>query len=423
MDNQNVCNYCGNIYDASLERCPLCGSSSAKKDAKSDKQKKQTHAPRPRGAFEAPEPEKKPRRAPSAQPKQKKEGGSERLLKWSVVCLAAAVLIVGYTIGDFIGWWPGLEDLVDRTPETTLSGAQSGECSYLSLSVEGESLDLTAPGQTVELTVWVNVDCEEEIRVNVANGSLVLVEQENENASKSVELKSYVYRLTALAPGETFLTVTCGEKTETRRVLGEFEGTYTPSTTEPPTTEPPVESTTELSTEAPTEAPTESSKIPDDFEPILNLTDVTLTAQGEVFYAKVKNLPEGAEVVWKSKNEKIATVNENGKVTAVGAGTTTVTATVNGKSAELIVRCNFKTQTKEYHLNLTDVTIGVGESFTVKLFDSDGNRITEGLSFRVGNSEVISCTSGTVKGLKKGTTNVYVIYKGVEYKCIVRVNK
>lgn len=420
MDKRTVCNYCGNIYDAKLERCPLCGSSSGK-GAVSEKTEAQKPSSRPRGAFEAAAPAAKERRRPSSASAKKSSssGSSDKLLKWSVLCLAAAVLIVGYTIGDFIGWWPGLEDFVDRSPETTLAQDAQGACSYLALSLEGD-LTFTAPGQTMNLTVRVNHDCEEEVKLSV-NESLIQIEQEYDHANNGVEQKAYLYCLTALAPGETRLTVTCGEQVKTCRVICDFEGSYVPSTTEQPT-EPSTQEPTV--TQPPTsEAPTESTGVPEDFEPVLNLTDVTLSSQGSVFYAKVRNLPDGAEVVWSSKNEKVATVNENGKVTAVGSGTTTITASVNGRTAELIVRCSFTQSAEEYHLKLTDVTIGVGESYTLRLLDSNGNRVTEGLTYRIGDSSVLSREGATVKGLAGGTTAVYVTYKGVEYKCIVRVRK
>ena len=45
---------------------------------------------------------------------------------------------------------------------------------------------------------------------------------------------------------------------------------------------------------------------------------------------KVKIEPENADLqklIWKSHNEKVAIVNENGKVTAVGNGTAEITVT------------------------------------------------------------------------------------------------
>ena len=56
----------------------------------------------------------------------------------------------------------------------------------------------------------------------------------------------------------------------------------------------------------------------------------TLTKIGESTELKVKIEPENADLqklIWKSDNEKVATTDENGKVTAVGNGTAEITVT------------------------------------------------------------------------------------------------
>jgi len=45
-----------------------------------------------------------------------------------------------------------------------------------------------------------------------------------------------------------------------------------------------------------------------------------LMAEGETVQLKIKNAPEGAAFTWRSSNENVATVDDNGKVTAVSAG-------------------------------------------------------------------------------------------------------
>lgn len=67
----------------------------------------------------------------------------------------------------------------------------------------------------------------------------------------------------------------------------------------------------------------------------LNREDMTLSA-GETFVLK----PQGvtAAVTWSTANSAVATVDGSGKVTAVAAGTTTVTASWDGHTAKCIVR-------------------------------------------------------------------------------------
>ncbi|MBR1764334.1 MAG: Ig domain-containing protein [Ruminococcus sp.] len=88
----------------------------------------------------------------------------------------------------------------------------------------------------------------------------------------------------------------------------------------------------------------------------LNKTSTTLTiGDSETLQATV--LPDDAfykTVTWSSDNEEVATVDENGKVTAVKAGTATITATAtNGTDTE----DDDKTATCEVTVNKLDSTV------------------------------------------------------------------
>ena len=81
---------------------------------------------------------------------------------------------------------------------------------------------------------------------------------------------------------------------------------------------------------------------------------------------KVTNLPDGSKVIWESSDEKVAEVDTDGKVTAVGEGTAEIIADVGGNTAKMIIRCDFGGTTENgsdagTHLTHTDVSIAVGE--------------------------------------------------------------
>lgn len=70
-------------------------------------------------------------------------------------------------------------------------------------------------------------------------------------------------------------------------------------------------------------------------------------------------MPENADersVAWKSDATSVAATDSNGKVTAVAAGTATITATVGGKSATCFVTVTAGTQTDPE----VDVDSGIG---------------------------------------------------------------
>lgn len=83
-------------------------------------------------------------------------------------------------------------------------------------------------------------------------------------------------------------------------------------------------------------------------ENLLNISheDVTLFRSGESFTIRLyKDNVRYSGVAWSSDNEAVCTVNEDGRVTATGKGTTTVRGVYEGKTYTCIVRCSFSTST------------------------------------------------------------------------------
>lgn len=124
----------------------------------------------------------------------------------------------------------------------------------------------------------------------------------------------------------------------------------------------PTESTTEPTTEAVTEPTTvpKPTTVPTGIK--LNKTDIVLGTTES--YALSTTVTNGnlSQVTFSTGNKKIATVDENGKITAVGVGTTTITAkTYNGKTAN----CNVtvKKLADSITLNKSSLTLGVGEQY------------------------------------------------------------
>lgn len=126
----------------------------------------------------------------------------------------------------------------------------------------------------------------------------------------------------------------------------------------------------------------------------------TLTVTGTPYQSLVSGL------TWYSSNEKVATVNKNGKVTTKGWGKTIITAeTDNGKEAKctLIVKGN---KTLKLHIGST-----------LNLPKINGKKQkgwkSKNTSIAVGGS--------TVTGKGDGTTTLYKKIGGVTYTCKVKV--
>ncbi len=76
----------------------------------------------------------------------------------------------------------------------------------------------------------------------------------------------------------------------------------------------------------------------------LSRTDFTLSSAGSKYQLKATGAPDKCTFV--SSDPKVATVAENGTVTAVAPGTAIITVTSGTESRTCIVRCNWETQEK-----------------------------------------------------------------------------
>lgn len=89
----------------------------------------------------------------------------------------------------------------------------------------------------------------------------------------------------------------------------------------------------------------DQSVIPDGPSLGLNKSDFTLSKPGASY--KLKAVVTGAEnvkITWSSSNESVATVTQDGAVTAVAPGTATITAVTDQMKGDCIVRCRWEEQ-------------------------------------------------------------------------------
>lgn len=177
-------------------------------------------------------------------------------------------------------------------------------------------------------------------------------------------------------------------------------------------------------------------------EPVVNSItlsreDFTLSKIGETYTITATISPAGspAEIIWISEDPKVASVDENGTVTAVDRGTTIVSAMAGGVISECIVRVNADApHTSEpetgatagdLSLSNSDVTINsaTGETFTLSVRNLPADAA---VSYSSDNASAATVdTNGLVKAVSKGTANITVsVTVGSEtqtMKCIVRV--
>lgn len=133
---------------------------------------------------------------------------------------------------------------------------------------------------------------------------------------------------------------------------------------------------------------------------------------------------------WVSENPSIATVDQNGNVTPVSAGTVHIVVSDGSKKAIGIVRVTGGSAPASTgssgttggsggsnKLNREDMTLAVGESWKLTL-----SGVTTSLTWHVSDSSIATVGGdGTVTGVSKGMTTVTVSWDGQSRSCIVRV--
>ena len=193
-----------------------------------------------------------------------------------------------------------------------------------------------------------------------------------------------------------------------------------------PTTEAVTEPATEAVTEPTTEAVTEPATVP---KPTtvptgikLNKTDIVLGTTES--YALSTTVTNGnlSQVTFSTGNKKIATVDSNGKITAVGVGTSKITAkTYNGKTASCTV--TVKKLADSITLNKTSITLGVGEKYDLN--SSIPNNTAAYYRLYYSNNTAIAPVQkagGLVTAKTAGTTTIRCkLNNGKEATCKVTV--
>lgn len=203
----------------------------------------------------------------------------------------------------------------------------------------------------------------------------------------------------------------------------------TPTPTVAPTTTPTQVLTPTVPTPAATEVPSSTpdatpvilptlptvTPLPPTSEPrafTLNKTSVTLYTKGK----KIIQLSADTESVVKytSDNEKVAVVDENGRVTAKKAGTALITASADGYQSTC--RIVVKKPTFKVAKKMIKVKKGKKARIIVKV------RPTTKVVFASANKKIAAVTKkGMLKGMKKGRTKTKVKCYGITKTVIVIV--
>lgn len=437
-----ICEICGTVYPDNATVCPICGyprnvgesieeleadasqttvrhsepvkggrfsnkNVKKRKEASESYESEQAHKARRSSHPNAPASGKKKSR--------KRKKNSNKGLLITVLVLLVAVLLVGAYIGMrfFVGKDAYRETTIptETAAATVPAETEPADTAVHCTDIQIGDIDLT---QGIEFLgmgrAW---------RVNVATvpentTDAITYRSADENVAV-VNVTDDRVEILSVGPGSTTVTITCGAVTKSFPVVCSFEA----ETTE--------------ATEAATENTREEGVLD------LDVEDISFFAEDENYTLDPGVGIDPADVTWSSDDEKVAVVDENGKVVAVGPGTCEITAELDGEEATCIIRCQFGDEeeteatdeteqatqaTQEvvdagppYTISHTDVSIRIGESFKLTLRDKNGDVVDVTW---VGDEDV-EIDGNTITGAGYGKVYVKCTHNGEEFQCIVRV--
>lgn len=147
----------------------------------------------------------------------------------------------------------------------------------------------------------------------------------------------------------------------------------------------------------------------------LNHSQYTLyTKKGNILSLKAAVDGAGKAVLWETSDTSVATITNKGKVTAVGAGNVTITATANGVSAT----CNIEVKETAVTLEKANIALKKGETDSLPV---DITGISQSVKWSTDNSKIATVKNGVVTAENYGETDIKVTANGITSLCHVTV--
>ena len=158
----------------------------------------------------------------------------------------------------------------------------------------------------------------------------------------------------------------------------------------------------------------------------INYTSVTIQAGSKkTISATIKpSTASNKTVKWSTSDKEVATVNSNGQITAVSAGTATITAKSGDGKVSAKCKVTVQQPVKSLKLNSTSMNVGIGKTKTLKATVSPSNATNKKLTWTTSDKSIATVnSSGVVKGIKLGTVTITATSSNgnVKATCKVRV--
>lgn len=449
-----ICDICGTSYPETSQQCPICGcvrpgdvqrvTNEVKTEGdvatgytyvkggrfsksnvkKRSKNKQLATEPRKEPRRKKPENEKPVEMKQEVKKQQKQNTEAKKTEKKSnigltitaVLLLLAIIAVVVYIAVRFFG--PIIEPPVDPTIDPTKEPTIEQEILCTNIKLDAESLIFNQKGSGRLLSVTkVPANATENVTYRSENEAVAVVTADG--------------MITAVGKGQTKIIITCGNIVKECVIDCQIEEDVT-DPTDPSTPSNPTEPSEPSNPTDPSTDPTQPQEIIR-----LNRSDITFSYDGEAWLLYSGNVDKSL-VTFSSDNESIVTFVD-GKVVAIGPGTTYVHAVYGNQKASCIIRCAFEESGgvggnggvgedggsvtyaiyTQYGDKTRDITIREGEVVYLYLKDSNGNTVVgtwsvNGTGCTISENKVTGATAGTI-------STVTVTYEEKNYTCTVRV--
>ncbi|MGK5512176.1 Ig-like domain-containing protein [Brevibacillus formosus] len=129
----------------------------------------------------------------------------------------------------------------------------------------------------------------------------------------------------------------------------------------------------------------------------------------------------GSKATWKTSKSSVATVSDDGVVTAKGKGTATITAKYKGYEVEVEVYVDTDSSGK-LEADETSISLKKGDRDTIQLTYDDEKLSGSKASWKTSNSSVATVDDGVVTAKGQGTATITASYKGDKVEIRVKVD-
>ena len=357
--NKIICDICGTSYPDTADCCPICGCSRDAADSilggdllEQTAEETVQDSPRKRKEiFDYDEVNSEPEEesvtyAQTDYDGEEDEAEEEEPRQNTLVVIVLTVLIALLLMAAgfiFVRYFlPNISGKADAVPQTTQeTELASTETTVLSIPcqelyiISGKTVELNEEGQMFLLHVKASPE-------NTTDKILFT------SGDESVATVTEDGKITAVSEGETVITISCGVSVMECPVTVKYVEETTAAATEAIETVATGETVPEEANDA-TEAQSDAAASTEATAAAqTNLKNVTLKLKKTdirlgVYYEYKLLLDcdlEQNEVQWSSEHPYIASVDENGGVKAIKAGTTAITATYGDQKVQCIVRCS-----------------------------------------------------------------------------------